>query len=85
MSETETQFREREAIAKKEGFAKFLDQPAIRMMCSMIPAGERQDVFQILLQEAFNAGFGCGFGVAVGDVMRTVIKGLAKKDDQERR
>ena len=45
---------------KKASFERFKDQHAIRLIMSMIPAGERPDVLDTLLREAHDQGFSAG-------------------------
>lgn len=59
---TKEQVEADDALAKKEGFAKWMNAPATRMMISMIPAGEKREVLEILLQETFNSGYSVGGG-----------------------
>lgn len=64
---------------RKDAFARFMDQPATRMMVSMIPAGEKQEVLETLLQETFNYGFNCGSGNAMGEVVEALFKNMDKR------
>ncbi len=78
-AKTEIEREQKSARRKREGFARFMDQPATRMMTSMIPASEHREVLDTLLQETFNAGFSCGAGDAMGDIMEALLKGMDKK------
>jgi hypothetical protein len=69
---------------KKDGFARFMDQPATRMLVSMIPAGEKQEVLQTLLQETFNSGFNAGTGDATSDIIEALFKGMEKRQGGQR-
>lgn len=67
---------------KKEGFSRFMDQPATRMMLSMIPAGEHKEVLETLLQETFNFGFSAGCGDAMGDMLEALFKGMDRRENK---
>jgi hypothetical protein len=87
MTTSEEQTAAREAKSrqrKKDGFSRFMDQPATRMMVSMVPADEKQ-VLQTLLQETFNAGFSTGSGDALGDILEAMLKGVDKRTDRTAR
>lgn len=60
--------RVKEELIRKKAFAVFMDSPATRLMVSMIPAAEKAEVLQTLLQECFNVGFASG-GAALGLTM----------------
>lgn len=64
---------------KKEGFARFMDQPATRMMMSMIPASDKPEVLETLLQETFSAGYAAGGGQAMGLVIEALFKGVERR------
>lgn len=79
---TQQQIAEIEAKNKAEkraGFDRFMDQPATRMMISMIPAGEHREVLETLLHEAFNNGYGCGGASTAGSFMDAILKGMDKR------
>ena len=73
----------KEQSQKKEAFARFMDQPSTRMMVSMIPPGEKQEVMGTLLQETFNAGWGGGAGNTAGSFLDAILKGMDKKKSGE--
>ena len=75
--------RETEARSKanqKAAFAKWMDQPATRMMMSMIPASDRPEVLETLLQETFGAGFASGSGDTAVSFLETIFKNMEKRD-----
>ena len=61
-------------VHKKEGFAKWMDEPMVRMGLSMIPKGDHEDALKMLLQSAFQAGFGAGSGNMLASVVESVLK-----------
>lgn len=69
----------REATAKKKGFDQFMTQPTTRMMISMIPAGEKQEVLETLLFETYNAGFNSGVGTTAGNFLEAILTNMEKK------
>lgn len=79
MLKTPAEMEAKDKAAKKDGFAKWMDQPATRMMLSMIPASEKQEVLETLLQEAFNAGYQAGGGQMIGSVFESVFAGMEKR------
>lgn len=68
-----------ERIYRKDSFSKWMDQPATRMMLSMIPPSEKQEVLGTLLQETFNAGYNAGAGKTAGTFLEALLKGMDKK------
>ena len=64
----------RAEIQKKESFAKWMDEPMVRMGLSMVPMGDHEDALKMLLQSAFIAGFGAGSG----SMLASVVEGLLK-------
>lgn len=70
---------------RKEGFARWMDQPATRMMLSMIPPGDKQEVLETLLQETYNAGFGAGSGKTAGSFLEAILKGMDKRSSRDDR
>ena len=76
MLKSPAEMEAREKAAKRDGFAKWMDQPATRMMLSMIPPSEKQEVLQTLLQETFNAGYQSGSGQMISSVFEAVIDGM---------
>lgn len=85
MIDSPAEMEARDKVAKRDGFAKWMDQPATRMMVSMIPASEKQEVLETLLQEAFNAGYQSGGSQMVGSVFKAVFNGMEKNRGPERR
>lgn len=73
MIKTKAEFEAEQKLLRKEGYSLFMDQPATRMMLSMIPPGEKQDVLETLLQETYNSGFSCGSATALISVMDSMI------------
>lgn len=59
--------------AKKTMFAKWLDEPMVRMGLSTIPAGDRADALRLLLQSAFDAGFQAGSGNILGNFLEAML------------
>lgn len=72
----------KEKAARKAGFAKWMDQPATRMMMSMIPTGEKPEVLETLLQETFNAGFNSGSGDMAGSFLEVMLRDIGKHKDR---
>ncbi len=77
---TIVEFEARDRADKKAGFAKWMDQPATRMMLSMIPASEHREVLETLLEETYNAGFGSGAGKTAVSFLETIFKNMSKRD-----
>lgn len=69
-----TEVEKRSAIGKRDGFAKFLDDPMIRMGMSMIPAGDKQEALKMLLQSAFNSGFDHGSAMVAVSMVELLLK-----------
>lgn len=57
-------------IDKKASFERFKDQHAIRLIMSMIPAGERPDVLDTLLREAHDHGFAAGTSSTILGILK---------------
>lgn len=73
-----SEFEADQKSRQKDGFDRWMDQPATRMMMSMIPPSERPEVLETLLKETFNAGFGAGTGATAGSFLEAMIGGLLK-------
>ena len=69
-----------ERAKKKEAFTQWLEQPAARMMMSMIPAGEKTEVLETLLQETFKAGFTVGSGATAKTFLEAIFKNIDKRE-----
>lgn len=69
-NEAEVQFE----ADKRLGFDKWMAQPATRLMLSMIPPSEKQEILETLLRETFNAGFTQGCGSTMSAVIGSIIK-----------
>lgn len=80
MTDTKSDVAAKEKAAKKEGFDKWMDSPATRMMLSMIPPSEKPEVLETLLQETFNAGFSAGSGSTAGTLLEAIFKGMEKRE-----
>ena len=76
---TATEIEQRDKAKKKSAFAKWMDQPATRMMISMIPASDKPEVLETLLQETFNAGFGAGSGETAASFLEAILKNVDKR------
>lgn len=70
----EEAMRQSEITAKRKGFDTFMSQPAIRLLISTIPTGERPETLETLLTEAFNAGFQSGSGNTVMSLVKTIFE-----------
>lgn len=81
MLKSHAEMEAKDKIAKRDGFAKWMDQPATRMMLSMIPPGEKQEVLETLLQETFNAGYQTGSG----QMILSVFESMMSKERREPR
>lgn len=62
------------AESKKEGFSKWLDQPAVRLALTMIPQGEHHDALKMVLQSAFESGHDNGSVAVASHLMRALMK-----------
>ena len=71
---TREQFEAKSATAKAAAFDRFMQQPTIRVLISMIPRAEHEEVLTTLLQEAFTQGWSCG----TGDTLITVLEHALK-------
>ena len=59
---------------KKDGFAKFLEDPMVRMGMSMIPPGDKQEALSMLLQSAFNCGYDHGAAMVAVSMVEALLK-----------
>jgi len=50
----------RATASKRKGFDEFMKQPTIRLLISMIPAGEAKETLDTLLQQSFDTGWNHG-------------------------
>lgn len=75
---TQTDIESQDRIGKKEGFANWKDQPATRMLMSMIPQAEKPEILETLLQETFNAGYAAGAGKTAATFLEAMFKGMDK-------
>lgn len=82
MTTNTAELEAKEKQDKKDGFAKWMDQPATRMMLSMIPPGEKQEVLGTLLQETYSAGYSNGAGRATVSFVEAIFKNMDKNKDQ---
>ena len=64
--------------AKNESFARFLEDPMTKLAVSMIPPADNPDVFKMLLQSAFEAGYSHGSG----SVLSSFLEVMLKKDEK---
>jgi hypothetical protein len=71
---------ERNRERADKAFAEWKSQPLTRLSMSMIPAGEKADVLDLLLRSAFDAGVGCG----TGTMAMEVVEGLMSREDRRR-
>jgi len=69
--------RERRSQAKKKtAFAKWLDDPMVRLTMAAIPAGDQKEALRVLLESAFESGFNVG----TGDVLTELVEAMIRKD-----
>ena len=61
-------------LHKKESFAKWMDEPMVRMGLSMIPKGDHEDALKMVLQSAFQAGFAAGSGHMLSSMVESLLK-----------
>lgn len=65
--------------SRKEEFAKFMAQPTIGLLVSMIPQPEHNGVLEVVLKEAFNTGWlygeSCLSMTMTQEYIETVMKG----------
>lgn len=73
----------KEVQKRREGFSKWLEQPATKMMMSMIPPGEHPDAMKTLLQSTYEQGWSNGSGACTGDFLEAILKGM-DNDKRER-
>lgn len=67
--------------AQKTAFDKWMDQPACRLMLSMLPPmEEKREVLETLLRETFNAGWDAGGGSTAGMFLEAIFTGMEKRD-----
>lgn len=76
---TVNEMEAKSAARRKSAFDRWMDQPATRMMMSMIPAAEKREVLETLLQETFNSGFQAGAGETAGSFMEVIFKSMEKR------
>jgi hypothetical protein len=62
------------AASRKTDFSNWLSQPTTRFMMSMIPAGEKQEALQTLLQAAYDGGFNSGSSLVAVSFLTEMIK-----------
>lgn len=55
-------YKTQEYKATKSQFEEFMKKPTVRLLISMIPNLERQEIIEALLRESFSAGWECGVG-----------------------
>jgi hypothetical protein len=65
------QFEAQAAVNKKEGFAKWKDEPMTRMVLSQLPPNES---LNMVLRAAFEAGFNNGSGYGMLTVIQSIMK-----------
>ena len=70
MTDAEAKFLSERAAGQKTGFDNFMNSPPVRLLISMIPAGERPEIMETLLKEAFQNGW----GAAEMNLMMTSIR-----------
>ena len=58
--------------AKKESFDTFKDQPTIRLLMSMVPAGERPEILDTLLRSAHDRGYDTAQGATLMEMVKLV-------------
>ena len=59
---------------KDQGFGSFLNQPATRLLLSMIPPAENPDVLQTLLKECFESGHDNGSMTVIMTMVEKIFK-----------
>lgn len=57
---TEDQAKIAQEASKKPGFDNFMKLPTIRLLISTVPAGDKPETLETLLQEAFDSGYNRG-------------------------
>ena len=77
---TEQNMKEKDAIAKKDGFSDWMNQPATRMMLSMIPPADKAEIIETLLQETYNAGYAKGAGQTAVSFFEAMFKNMERKE-----
>jgi isoleucyl-tRNA synthetase len=60
--------------SRKEGFAKWLEEPLVKVLISQQPEGDRQDELRSLLQAAFDSGHASGQAVVLMSFLEEMIK-----------
>lgn len=70
---TEEQISKNRELGHKAGFDSFMRSGSIRLLTSMIPAGDKAEILETLLREAFKAGCQCGEGVAMIEFLREMV------------
>jgi hypothetical protein len=60
--QTKEQFEKQQELAKRDGFAAWMNEPMTRTLVSMIPPGENPELLRMILQAAFDNGFARGAG-----------------------
>lgn len=72
----------REARIKNQvdaAFARWLDDPLVRMAMASVPAGDNADAFRLLLRSAFDAGSSAGQGTIAGEILAGMLDRRAKE------
>lgn len=64
------QFEARQKIAKREGWHRFMEQPATKMLISMLPPGDHTIE---VLRVAWEDGFSYGAGDTMVEFLKIVI------------
>jgi len=59
---------------RKQAFAKYLDDPVVRVVMASIDPGSMPDALRALLEGAFNAGFGMGIEVGIVEIVSKVMR-----------
>ena len=70
---TEKEIESQSIAARKTAFEAFMSQPTIRLLTSMIPAGDHQDTLNTLLQESFNSGWNNGSGNLAATFLKAML------------
>ncbi len=63
---------------RKEMFRAYLATPGTRVLMSLIPAGEKQEILQALLETTFETGFSGGIAATSIHLIGGAISRLSK-------
>lgn len=66
--------RNRSEASRKEGLNYFMLRPETKLIISLIPPSEHNEVVRTLIESAFNAGFSAGSGVVTAYFLDVAMK-----------